>query len=128
MLFFIAFTSSAQVKKQQPKVYTSITQKILKGVLADATEEIVHNKVIIKVLLNKFEFIYPNHEREDVSVTMTQSEWMEGVKEKDYLTNSHPTVKEIYFEGDKNRIWLDFKNGETIIYTLLIPKKTPSKK
>lgn len=49
---------------------------------------------------------------------MTKEEWLEGVKEKDYVITSHPEVKEIYFMEDVNKIWVDFKNGETVIYTL----------
>lgn len=127
ILLLISFnTISAQVKKPQAKVYYSTTQKILKGFLADATEEIVHHKVTIKVLLNQYEFIYPNHERPDVLVKMTKEEWMEGVKEQDYVV-SHPDIKEIYFMKDKNIIWLDFIDGQTIIYTLSVAK-APVKK
>lgn len=115
---FVALSSVAQVKKQEPKIYTSSTQKILTGSLANATEEIVKHKVTIKVLLNRFEFVYPNKERKDITVEMTQKEWLAGVKHKDYVITSHPQVKEIYFMEDENKIWLDFKNGETVIYTL----------
>ena len=113
----------AQVKKSQAKVYQSTSQKLLKGSLADATEEIVKEKATISVLLNKFDFCYPNKEREDVSVKMTQAEWKAGVANEDYIITSHPTVSEIYFERDKNKIWLNFKDGTTIIYMLSIPKK-----
>lgn len=118
-----ALLANAQVKKQQPKIYQSTTQKILKGKLADATEEIVHHKVTISVLLNKFNFVYPNKEREDVSVKMTSDEWKSGVAHEDYMISSHATVNQIYFARDINQIWLDFKDGTTIIYNLTVPKK-----
>lgn len=123
VLGLFVIQANAQVKTQQPKVYHSVSQTILKGHLADATEETVKHKVTISVLLNQFDFVYPNKEMKDVSVKMTQAEWKDGVREEDYVIKSHPAISEIYFERDRNRIWLNFKDGTTIIYNLTVPTK-----
>jgi len=78
----------------------------------------VSNKVIIQFSKTGFKFIYPNHKSCDVTVNLTDEEYINGAKDQNYLIKNGP-IKAVYFADDSYQIQVDFRNGDRIIYNLI---------
>ena len=109
--------TSLSAQQHVPKHYISTNQQVIQNTNTNPKISYTHNRVTIKVFQKQIEFSCPKHRCENIIINLTDEEYTNGIKEDDYLISNGP-IKEVYFAKDVNKIQVEFRNGNRIIYSL----------